>query len=80
MNVACTCAGQDEAKPEKTEQEKHPLDVHLVRWRQIGASLTFMSETSPVFVANGCRVFEDSEWSLASPPVGYSVFIVMVRR
>ena len=66
MNVACTCAGQDEAKPEGTKQQKHPLGKHLVQWRQIGASLTSALETSTAFVANGCR-----EWSLASPPVGH---------
>ena len=38
--MACTCAGQDEAKPVGTKQEKQPLDMHLMRWRQIGASLT----------------------------------------
>ena len=80
MNVACMCAGQEEAKPEGTKQETRPIDMHLMRWRQISASLTSTLETSAVFVANVFLVFEESEWSLASPPLGYFVFIEMVRR
>ena len=40
---------------------------------KIGAALTSTLKTSPVFVTNGRLVYEESEWSLASPPVGYIV-------
>ena len=47
---------------------------------KIGAALTSTLETSPVFVANGRLVYEESEWSFASPLVGYFGFVVIVRR
>ena len=49
--------------------------MHRMRWRQIGATLMSTLETSPVIVANRCLVYEESEWSLASPPVGHFVLL-----
>ena len=57
MNVACTCAGQDEAKPEGTKQEKHLLDMHLMHWRLIGSTVDGLGELT-VYVDEDRRIVD----------------------
>ena len=73
---------RDKMRQNQKEQTKKNIHstLHLVRWRQIGTSLTSTLETSPVFVANGCLIYEETELSLPSPPVGYFILCVIVQK